>query len=102
MNELPSDWKISRLDSISDVRLGRQRSPKNHVGDQMRSYLRASNVGWKGLRLNDVKSMNFTDAEMEIFRLAEGDLLLNEASGSPEEVGKPALWRGEIDDCAFQ
>jgi type I restriction enzyme, S subunit len=68
----------------------------------MRKYLRAANVGWRELILNDVKSMNFTDAEMVTFRLEPGDLLLNEASGSPGEVGKPALWCGEIDDCAFQ
>lgn len=68
----------------------------------MRKYLRAANVGWSGLLLDDVKQMNFTDDEMKIFRLEPGDLLLNEASGSPKEVGKPALWGGEIEDCAFQ
>lgn len=68
----------------------------------MRQYLRAANIGWTGLLLNDVKQMNFTDSEMATFRLAAGDILLNEASGSPKEVGKPALWNGEIEDCAFQ
>jgi type I restriction enzyme, S subunit len=68
----------------------------------MRKYLRAANVGWDGLILDDVKLMNFTDAEMALFRLEPGDLLLNEASGSPREVGKPAIWRGEIENCAFQ
>jgi type I restriction enzyme S subunit len=68
----------------------------------MRPYLRAANVGWSGLRLDDVNQMNFTDAELETYRLLPGDLLLSEASGSPGEVGKPALWSGEIDDCAFQ
>ena len=68
----------------------------------MRRYLRAANVGWAGLLLNDVKSMNFTDAEMDTFRLEPGDILLNEASGSPNEVGKPAIWNGELEDCAFQ
>lgn len=46
--------------------------------------------------------MNFTAAEMEIFRLVPGDILLSEASGTPTEVGKPAIWNGEIADCAFQ
>ena len=32
----------------------------------MRPYVRAANVGWDGLLLDDVKSMNFTDAEMAI------------------------------------
>jgi type I restriction enzyme S subunit len=68
----------------------------------MRPYVRAANVGWGGLLLDDVKSMNFTDTEMEVYRLEAGDLLLNEASGSQKEVGKPAIWGGEIDGCAFQ
>jgi type I restriction enzyme S subunit len=68
----------------------------------MRPYLRAANVTWSGLMLDDVKEMNFTDAELEVYRLLPGDIVLSEASGSPGEVGKPALWQGEIDDCAFQ
>lgn len=100
--ELPPDWCDVPLASVAEVRLGRQRSPKNHAGDQMRPYVRAANVSWSGLRLDDVKEMNFTDSEMDTFRLQPGDLLLGEASGSPSEVGKSALWRGEIADCAFQ
>jgi len=68
----------------------------------MRPYLRAANVGWSGLLLDDVKEMNFTDDEMSTYRLAPDDIILSEASGSPDEVGKPALWSGEITDCAFQ
>lgn len=90
------------LESVADVRLGRQRSPQHHSGDQMRPYVRAANVGWDGWLLDDVKSMNFTDAEMAIYRLEPGDLLLGEASGSAREVGKPAIWDGQIGDCAFQ
>ena len=95
-------YPLVRLDQVAEVRLGRQRAPKNHHGDQMRPYLRAANVGWSGLKLEDVKEMNFTDAELVTYRLQAGDLLLTEASGSPGEVGKPALWSGELEDCAFQ
>ncbi|MFD7729687.1 restriction endonuclease subunit S [Kitasatospora phosalacinea] len=100
--ELPPGWVAVRLDEISEVRLGRQRSPKNHTGDQMRPYLRAANVGWNGLKLDDVKEMNFTDSEVETYRLLPGDIVLGEASGSPREVGKPGLWSGQIEDCCFQ
>lgn len=96
------NWEIRPLAEVAEVRLGRQRSPKNHTGDQMRPYLRAANVGWSGLLLDDVKMMNFTDTEMDTYRLQPGDIVLSEASGSPGEVGKPALWTGELDDCAFQ
>ncbi|MFF4605777.1 restriction endonuclease subunit S [Streptomyces sp. NPDC001339] len=100
--ELPAGWVRVRLDEIAEVRLGRQRSPKNHSGDQMRPYLRAANVGWQGLKLDDVKEMNFTDAEVGTYRLEPGDIVLSEASGSVGEVGKPALWNGQIADCCFQ
>jgi type I restriction enzyme S subunit len=102
MTELPSHWEVRPLTDIADVRLGRQRSPKNHSGIHMRPYLRAANVDWTGLKLEDVKEMNFTDDEMEIYRLKRGDIVLGEASGSAGEVGKPALWNNEIEECAFQ
>jgi type I restriction enzyme S subunit len=68
----------------------------------MRPYLRSANVTWSGIDLTDVKEMNFDPSEATTFQLEPGDLLLNEASGSPNEVGKPAIWRGEIDGCCFQ
>lgn len=68
----------------------------------MRPYLRAANVTWEGIDVTDVKEMNFEPAEAATFELEAGDLLLNEASGSPKEVGKPAIWRDEIPGCCFQ
>jgi len=68
----------------------------------MRPYLRAANVTWQGISLGDVKKMNFDDTDFATYKLEPGDLLLNEASGSPSEVGKPAIWNGEIEDCCFQ
>ena len=68
----------------------------------MRPYLRSANVTWEGVSLDDVKEMNFDDNDYEKYKLEPGDLLLNEASGSPHEVGKPAIWHGEIDECCFQ
>lgn len=99
---LPSGWEFRRLDEVADVQLGRQRSPKNHAGNQMRPYLRAANVTWSGLAIDDVAEMNFTDEEMETYVLQDRDILVNEASGSPAEVGKAAVFRGEIEGCAFQ
>jgi type I restriction enzyme S subunit len=46
--------------------------------------------------------MEFTPQERKTFTLERGDLVLSEASGSASQVGKPAMWRGEIPDCCFQ
>lgn len=102
MSEIPSGWVEAALDEIAEVRLGRQRSPKNHAGPRMRPYLRAANVTWGGLELGDVKQMNFTEAESDTYELRSGNILLAEASGSAGEVGKPAIWRGEVEHCCFQ
>ena len=68
----------------------------------MRPYVRAANVTWSGWDLSDVKEMNFDPSDFEKYRLVPGDVLVNEGSGSAKEVGKPAIWRGEIPDCCFQ
>jgi type I restriction enzyme, S subunit len=99
---VPASWIAVRLDSIAEVRLGRQRSPARAVGDHMRPYLRAANVTWNGLNLSDVKEMDFRPSEQQIYELRAGDILLAEASGSANEVGKPAVWNGEIEGCCFQ
>lgn len=68
----------------------------------MRPYIRSANIRWTGLDLSDVKQMNFTEAESQTYELKPGDVLVAEASGSASEVGKPAVWRGEIPECCFQ
>ena len=100
--DLPPGWQQKTIGEVAQVQLGRQRSPQHHSGPQMRPYLRSANVTWQGICLDDVKEMNFDDADFEIYKLEPGDLLLNEASGSPGEVGKPAIWDGEVENCCFQ
>ncbi|MDI2076694.1 MULTISPECIES: restriction endonuclease subunit S [Bradyrhizobium] len=100
--EMPAGWSLRRVDEIGEVHLGRQRSPKDHIGPHMRPYLRAANVTWNGWDLSNVKEMNFSPDEFAAFSLRDGDVLLNEGSGSAKEVGKPAVWRCQIADVCFQ
>ena len=93
---------LQSVDAVGEVQLGRQRSPKNHQGSHMRPYLRAANVTWNGIDFCDIKEMNFAPEELKRYKLIKGDILLNEASGSADEVGKPTIWGEEIEDCCFQ
>ncbi len=99
---IPLTWKAIAVEFIGDVILGRQRSPDNHNGPNMRPYVRAANITWAGWDLSDVKEMNFDEADFNKFKLRPGDVLINEGSGSADEVGKPAIWNGEIKNCCFQ
>jgi type I restriction enzyme S subunit len=102
MTSLPDGWEWATVGDVADIQLGRQRSPEHHQGPNMRPYLRAANVTWSGLKLDDVKRMNFDEAEALRFLLVPGDIVMNEGSGSPGEVGKPAIWNGQIEGCCFQ
>ena len=100
--QIPLTWRAATVESTGEVILGRQRSPENHTGPNMRPYVRAANITWEGWDLSDVKKMNFDKRDFEKFRLQPGDVLINEGSGSADEVGKPAIWNGEIRNCCFQ
>lgn len=98
---LPIGWMTARIDELGEVRLGRQRSPEHHRGDHLRPYLRVANVLEDRIDVSDVYEMNFTPDEYEIYALREGDILLNEGQ-SIELVGRPAMFRKEVDGACFQ
>lgn len=100
--ELPEGWVWTTVEQAAFVNLGRQRSPRNHNGPHMRPYLRAANVTWTGIDISDVREMNFDPTEVTGYLLEPGDILLSEGSGSAREVGKPAVFRGEVTGCCFQ
>lgn len=102
VDNAPAHWRRTTIGEVAEVRLGRQRSPKDHAGDGMRPYLRAANVDWYGLRPDDIQQMNFTDGEMAIYALRENDILIVEGSGSATEVGKCALVPKRFVGHAFQ
>jgi type I restriction enzyme, S subunit len=99
-DEIPPSWKPSIVGEVGNVDLGRQRSPRYHSGRNMRPYLRVANVFEARIDISDVMEMDFGPTDFEKYRLEIGDILLNEGQ-SPELVGRPAMFRGELDDVCF-
>ena len=99
---VPKSWTWKRVMDIGDVCLGKTKSPSSSHGLHMRPYLRSANITWQGLKLDDIKEMNFEPKDFEKFKLGYGDVILNEGSGSASEVGKPTIWRSEVPNCCFQ
>ena len=90
------------MGDVGDVAVGRQRSPGKHTGRHATKYVRAANITPHGLDLTDLLEMDFTPAERAIFALEVNDVILTEASGSGAQVGRAALWKGEVEDCCYQ
>jgi len=93
---------IVELGSVATVSYGLQKSPANRPGTHARPYLRVANVQRGRLVLDEIKTINVPDDEMTNLRLEIGDILFVEGNGSRAELGRVALWNGEIADCVHQ
>ena len=100
VGQLPRSWSSPKIGEVGRVQLGRQRSPKFHAGKSMRPYLRVQNVFEDRIDLFDVMHMDFPGEDFERYRLHPGDILLNEGQ-SPQFLGRPAMYRGELPDSCF-
>jgi type I restriction enzyme S subunit len=99
---LPQGWVWASVEQLGHVQLGRQRSPSKIGKANPTSYIRAANITEGGVDLTDVLEMEFSETEKETFALKIGDVLLTEASGSPEHVGRPAIWKHDEGLYCFQ
>ena len=98
---LPAGWEWSTVAEEGHAQLGRMLNKERSSGPHMRPYLRVANVLDDRLDLSDVKQMDFPPDEYERYQLQPGDILLNEGQ-SPELLGRPAMYRGELPGVCFQ
>jgi type I restriction enzyme, S subunit len=95
---LDGSWPKKPLSEVAETQLGKMLSMKSKTGVGTRPYLRNKNIQWDRVDIADVLEMDFTPKEFEKFRLRDGDVLVCEGG----EVGRAAVWRGEIEACCYQ
>lgn len=101
---VPEHWEIMRLKSCSSIILGKMLMsipPKGQEANySLEKYLKSKNVGWLNLCLDDnaVEEMFFNETEKELYKLREGDIVMNEGG----DIGKVALWHDTGYDCYIQ
>lgn len=99
---LPNGWCWATVDQCADVQGGLQKSPARTPVRNHFPYLRVANVLRGRLDLDDLHRFELEPKELEKLRLVQGDLLIVEGNGSVTEIGRSALWGGEIFDCVHQ
>lgn len=98
-----SSWNEFTIGELGQVKLGRQRTPKYTTGKYTKPYLRVVNVLDGELDLSDVEKMDFNDSDYETHRLKPKDILVTEGDiTSVFNVGRAAMYNGEIDKCCVQ
>jgi type I restriction enzyme, S subunit len=99
----PGDkWTVTTLGKCGTVSGGLTKNGNRNLLSLRKPYLRVANVYANRLLLNDVADIGLTEAEHTKTRLVSGDLLIVEGNGSLEQLGRVALWQGELEDCVHQ
>ena len=100
--ELPKGWCWASVDQVSEVQGGIQKQPKRQPVLNAFPFLRVANVLRNRLDLSEVHKIELFGNELERLRLCPDDMLIVEGNGSKTEIGRSAIWGGEIDNCVHQ
>jgi type I restriction enzyme S subunit len=99
---LPEGWAWTRLDAVAALKGGitvdkKRRDPTARPVP----YLRVANVQRGYLNLEEVKTIEATQADIEELRLQPGDVLFNEG-GDRDKLGRGWIWEGQLAECIHQ
>ena len=100
--ELPEGWAWTTVDQLAEIKGGIQKQPKRAPAANPFPFLRVANVLRGSLNLSEVHRIELFSGELDKLRLLAGDLLIVEGNGSPTQIGRMAIWKGEIEDCVHQ
>ncbi len=93
---------IKHLEDIADIQGGITKNKKREAMKLQLPYLRVANILPNELDLTEVKTIGLTEQEYEAVRLISGDLLIVEGNGSDTQIGRSAIWNGQINPCVHQ
>ena len=99
---LASGWKWTLIKDCFIVSGGMQKTPARTPKANAFPYLSVGNVYRGRLELANVRKFELADGELERFRLEPADILVVEGNGSATEIGRCAVWHGEIENCVHQ
>jgi type I restriction enzyme S subunit len=87
-----SHWRRTRLGAVARVTGGIQKTPGRKPTSHHCPYLTVRNVQRGSLDLTEVERFEVSPAELERLRLVQGDLLIVEGNGSPDQIGRNAIF----------
>lgn len=98
IGEIPESWNVKKIKHLSNIVLGKMLQNEDKGSYILRPYLRAQNITWLSVDVDDVKTMWFSPKEIIKYELQKDDLLVSEGG----EVGRTAIWRNELPHCYIQ
>ena len=99
---MPEGWAWVSIDEFCSVQGGIQKQPKRQPKLNHFPYLRVANVQRGFIDVGEMERFELEHGELEKWELKSGDILIVEGNGSEEEIGRCAIWHGEIEECVYQ
>lgn len=96
------DYPMVCLSDVADISSGLTKNASRPNFPVKMPYLRVANVFFNRLDLSDVQEIGLQEKEVEKTLLMKDDLLFVEGNGSPEQIGRVALWDGSIAPISHQ
>lgn len=91
-----------RLSDVADITGGLTKNTKRNKLNLKLPYLRVANVSFASIDVSEMLEIGLTEDERDKTILKYGDLLFVEGNGSPDQIGRVAIWRDEIIPCVHQ
>jgi len=98
LGKIPVEWALKRIGDVFEIQLGKMLSQKAIEGRFPFYYLGNKNVQWDYVDTSGLQQMDFCERERCKYELNLGDILVCEGG----EVGRTAIWRGEVESCYYQ
>jgi type I restriction enzyme S subunit len=97
-----SEFPLVKLSELAEISGGITKNAKRSALPIQKPYLAVANVHANRLDLEKVSTIGVNEGELGRAELKDGDLLVVEGNGSLAQLGRVALWRGEIKGCLHQ
>ena len=85
--EIPDSWEWVRLGTVFQHNTGKALNASNRDGEKL-TYITTSNLYWDRFVLDNLKTMPFTNSEVDKCTVQQGDLLVCEGG----DIGRAAIW----------
>ena len=91
-----------KLSDVAEVTGGLTKNANRNKLPLRMPYLRVANVSFAKIDVTEMLDIGLTEDERTKTLLQFGDLLFVEGNGSPDQIGRVAVWHDEITPCVHQ
>ncbi len=95
-------WQNKQIKEFADVSYGLTVDSSRRRLAMERPYLSVANVWRNSFDFTEVKNIGFLDGDDKRYSLQVNDVLVVEGHANVNEIGRAALWAGQIPSCLHQ